>query len=681
MQLSFFRRNSHLIAYYFTLALFIGGSFLTESRAWGVNIWGYLDMVVLFVLVGIGLVAPFVLRLFFKKTEMGSAEDSAAGSIGMFLATVGSIGAIFIAAFFYLRGRTHFLGDGYQLLSQLAGDNPIPKARNLGESLLHIWMRSFIGGDPDSAAYFSYAVLSILAGVVVLLGAAWSAKVLYRQNADRILFFLTVITGGYMLLFFGYVENYSIFVASVVLYCLVGLAIINRSVPRWVALPLLVLSVFLHVFGMVLVPSAIYLLSFDTRIGKRLSALSTTWKCMSIGALVLGAGAVFAYLYTTSYFFRFSFVPVLADRFTTEGYTLFSPKHLADLFNFLILLFPGLLLLAVLLIKSAGQRIFKQPRYRYLLVLLISTVAAVSVFDPRLGMPRDWDLLSFAGVPLVLLFGSLGLDPAMKKERFPMVVGLAIVLGAMMLIPRAMVQAVPEKGIRLVEDYTRLDHARNRTTYYLIATYYDKQGDTLGAKQARETWVREFPEATMITKAKKLRYQGKINESVQVLAEVASSNPQYCDAWSNLAEAYIALKMYDSALFFAEVADGLNANSVPIIVNIATAHYYLGHLKKAEALYHRAYALDSTSWQIPFSLGHIYQKWGNRSEYIRFLVAAAACAGADGKVYAELGLLHHSEGRYKKARRALDIALARGFDSATVRQWEVRYPQLRGEGN
>ena len=36
-------------------------------------------------------------------------------------------------------------------------------------------------------------------------------------------------------------------------------------------------------------------------------------------------------------------------------------------------------------------------------IMLVCCLGAVFVLDPKLGMPRDWDLFSFAGVPFVVL--------------------------------------------------------------------------------------------------------------------------------------------------------------------------------------------------------------------------------------------------------------------------------------
>ncbi|MCK4461803.1 MAG: hypothetical protein KAW46_08350, partial [candidate division Zixibacteria bacterium] len=123
--------------------------------------------------------------------------------------------------FYFLRARTHFLGDGYTLLSSLATDQATAmKIREYGESLLHIWLENLIGGDGQAAALLSYQIISIAAGLLFVIVTALFASKLFERTADRVLFLLGVCTGGYMLLFFGYVENYSLFVLSVLVYTL-----------------------------------------------------------------------------------------------------------------------------------------------------------------------------------------------------------------------------------------------------------------------------------------------------------------------------------------------------------------------------------------------------------------------------------------------------------------------------
>ena len=51
-----------------------------------------------------------------------------------------------------------------------------------------------------------------------------------------------------MLLWFGYVEFYSLFVLSIAIFTITGCSILNGLLSRWFILPALVFSTFLHIF-------------------------------------------------------------------------------------------------------------------------------------------------------------------------------------------------------------------------------------------------------------------------------------------------------------------------------------------------------------------------------------------------------------------------------------------------
>ena len=130
---------------------------------------------------------------------------------------------------------------------------------------------------------------------------------------------------------------------------------------------------------------------------------------------------------------------------------------LPDFSNLLFLLVPGLLVILfvtpnVLRTAVAGSRSVK-----FLSSVLLVCLAVAFVFDPKLGMPRDWDLFAFAGVPLAILSYLLLF---MSSERIPATgraAVLVISLGFLSLIPRAIAQVVPEISIQHVEAYFELD--------------------------------------------------------------------------------------------------------------------------------------------------------------------------------------------------------------------------------
>ncbi|MDH4158061.1 MAG: tetratricopeptide repeat protein, partial [candidate division Zixibacteria bacterium] len=525
----------------------------------------------------------------------------------------------------------------------------------------------------------SYQTVSITAGVLFLGLAAAFSRMMFEQPGRRWLFFLGLSSGGYMLLFFGYVENYSLFVLSVVLFTLAGLMIARGRWNRWLILPPLLLAVFFHILGLTLIPGAIYLLLANTPLAHRLAKLKAGARLAGWLLLLAVAASILVYFYSNDYFFRFAFVPVTADRFTVEGYTMFSGKHLLDFLNLLLLLMPALPLFMLVLCSLPMKKIIRKAPYIFLTLLLVSTLGAVFVFDPKVGMPRDWDLFAFVGVPMVTGFFYVSLDDGGRLGRSPTVLLLAVLLGLVSVLPRAAAQASEEASISVVRDYMALDRVKNRYTGFVLARYYAETGDMLASSLETKRWQEAFPEREMVTLAKRLRAEAKTSEAITLLKRAIERNPHDSDAWSNLGEAYMTLRMYDSALYVCRIADGLNPNSAPILANLGSANYYLGHLDEAEKRLRKALMLDSTLFQIPYNLSHVHRDRGNMVKYLEYLEAAARIKGSNHIVFRELGDVYLRQRNYDRARRAYGIAVAKGLDSNYVRQREEKYPRLRND--
>jgi len=378
-------KNNIFPVIYILLLVVLGvSSFFTDARLWGVNIWGYFPLYVSLILFVIGLFALIFVKFrdMERKSEPGS--DGTDSNDRKYLIWVFPVSLLFVASFVLLKGQTFFLGDGYQVISLLAEDNYI-KSRELGESLIHLWTVKAFGLTGNQGAQLSYQWLSIIAGVFYLVLTALFSHRLFDNVVDRILFFLGAISGGYMLLFFGYVENYTFFVLSVALYTMVGLLIVCGKMSRWWLVLFLSLPMFFHILGLILIPSAVYLLLVNTKTGKRLSEINPWLKRFTAFSVVIIIVAVLVYFYRNDYFFRFAIVPFAADRFTIENYTMFSLKHVLDFFNLLMLMLPAFPLMVVLLISLSGRKVFRRKEYRYLTILLLSALGAVFIFDPKLG--------------------------------------------------------------------------------------------------------------------------------------------------------------------------------------------------------------------------------------------------------------------------------------------------------
>lgn len=666
-------------AYYVTLTIIFVTSLFPEHRVWGLNLWAYHPAWVPWVLFGLGSLVPVALR-FLPHKERNHSDRQIMTSSGnrKFFLYVGFIAVGFGSLFYLLRARTHFLGDGYTLLSLLADDRiEAIKTRQIGESMSHIVLKSVIGGDGQAAALLSYQIISITAGLLLVVVVALFARKLFEHMAERVLFLLGICAGGYMLLFFGYVENYSLFVVSVLTYTLSGLLIAQGKASRYWILPPLIAAVFFHVLGVTLIPSALYLWIAPSRIGRSVSNWRALTRLAAIISIAVVAAIGFHHFYTTSHFFRFAVIPVIESRFTVEGYTMFSTNHLADFLNLLFLLVPGLLIVIVSLSGRSVRRVLYKRPFIYLIVLTLSVLGAAFIFDAKLGMPRDWDLFSFAGVPLVVLCYYLLLKLRPYREYTGGAVVLSIALGCLILLPRAVSHAIPGSGVDRFKYHATLDSSKNMNARTVLHEYLRQQGDSLTLKQETRLFRTEYPEWTINENALSLGEAGRYDRAIPLFQRAVELNPGFSSVYANLGWSYLRTDQVDSAVAFLEIADGLNPGGSRVNYRLGVAYVVAGDLDRAEYRLLEALKLDSAEHDAMAGLVGLYRMTGRKEEMLDYLIRLTQMENAAPAYAAWLGDYYLESGRYKEAAATYRRAIDQGLESTFIDSLLDQYPLFK----
>ncbi|MFQ5498431.1 MAG: hypothetical protein ACE5FH_02060, partial [Candidatus Zixiibacteriota bacterium] len=180
-----------------TLALYLIVNIYPGHRLWGFDIFTYFANWLPFYIVGcmflVAVVGSYILSGYFKAGMSINSKD------GNLYVVVGSMASIaLLASFYFLRAQTHFLGDGYELLSLLATGNPlIEKSHQFAESQIHLWCYSVIGGSSLQDALKVYQAISIVAGCIYLFSTFWLTSKIFQQSLDRVLLFLALASGGW----------------------------------------------------------------------------------------------------------------------------------------------------------------------------------------------------------------------------------------------------------------------------------------------------------------------------------------------------------------------------------------------------------------------------------------------------------------------------------------------------
>jgi len=664
-----------LIAYYVTIAAFIVASLWPDCRVWGFNWWAHLSGALWWALLVIGLAAPLPIRFLVKHSAKEGSPKSQRSLLS--IATTAAMIIIGGITFIIWPSTTHFLGDGYQLLARVADQVPSMKSWDIGASMVHDMIFSQVQGDPMVRAIQTYRIVSVASGILLLLIAGFFSYRLFQNTFKQTLFTLGISSGGYMLMFFGYVENYALFTVAMMLFGLMGLLICRGLASKWWSIPILVVASCLHIFGFLLVPGTLYLLFRETSLATGLSAFcSRRWRYMLLGGMLI-LGALYVYLYSHYRFFTFAFLPVLPDRFTVEGDWLFSFKHITDVANLMMILLPGLPVILTAWFHLPVKETVRPPEVRFLIALLVPSLIAIYCFNPGIGMPRNWDLFSIVGVPLALLGYYVLLRINRLGRTTGVSVALSIVLSLLMLAPRVVSQHIPEIAISHFENYLKLDRIRNRNARSLLLDYYRNRGDSASVRSVQNRIDRDFPESALNSQAKQLMGRGDYDSAMRHLQRALDINPIYVDAWGNLGGCLLAKGQTDSALILLEIADGLNPYNCGTITNIGTAHLRLGEHQKAEEYFLRALAIDSNEVNALAGLASVCLSLGQYDQSLQYVTRLGSVEDMPYDYFRQAGDAYLEAKAFQQATAAYEIAIKRGLNSDYVRQLQSKHPQLK----
>ncbi|MEE8578185.1 MAG: tetratricopeptide repeat protein [candidate division Zixibacteria bacterium] len=661
------------VAYLATLSLFFIASFLAGYRSWGINFFGFYPVYVQVGLLVLGLCMGTV--VFRKSPQLTSGENDLMGIKYCYLVCAFTI--LFCISFYLLRAQTYFLGDGLTLLSLISSDQPFIKGRNYGGTILQFLIVDLFGERTESNVLVAYQIVSITAGACFLAVTGWFSRKFLDSNVDRLLFFLGMSSGGYMLLFFGYVENYAFFIVSVATFCYLGILICQKRASRLFAVPALGLTIFFHVFGLIFVPATVFLLIQDSRFGNWIASQSKRFKSLTALTIVVIGCYLFYYLYTTSYFFRFAFVPIVGDRFTVDGYTLLSPEHIIDFINLIVLLFPALLVVGSALWFIPRRDMFRNRFHWFMVIAVISSLTTAFIFDPKLGMARDWDLFAFCGVPI----GVGALLTLLKTKSRPALVRVAILFSILLSMTALFVRAHTchdrEAAVEQITSYLKLDPGRSYAALVILAKDQLQHGDTASAIQLRQNRLNLFPEMAHIELAGDLVRREEYNEAISLLNAAIKRNPTYWLGYSHLGVAQLGLGQLKDAIATLDIAHGLNPINAGINSNLGSTYAVLGDSAMAEKYWSEALLVDSTASGPTIGLLYYALKRREMAQVRRHLDRAATISEVPHSVFKTVTEESLTFGNYALAATALEYATKRSVDSLWVAQLIARYPDFQ----
>ena len=322
-----------------------------------------------------------------------------------------------LAAFatFYLLANNFMNPDSLGLIHKIPRDAPVKGAHVTHDEMLELWVHSkfYLAANATLgwSVVDSYRFVSSVAGAFFLFAALGAARMLAQGRGAALLALLAA--GGYMQLFFGDVENYTIMAALVMWFLYLGLRTLEGRAH--VALPSTVLTVAMmfHLLAGWLLPMLLYLLMVEMQRGNRRGVASGILPLLLIPAPTLT-------------FFHHNGLPIWDLFFQSHafGHGKGTSSMLADLdpayyfqmFNLVLLLFPGAWM-AGLVVAFARRRIDRHVEF--LLAGAAPLLVLIVLWKAQLGVYNDWNLFAPATLIIALvtytvaLRGPLGKNPGL----------------------------------------------------------------------------------------------------------------------------------------------------------------------------------------------------------------------------------------------------------------------------
>lgn len=457
-------------------------SFFPDTRLWGLNHLAFYSppiRSVVLVLMALAWVPAARIRVS-RMVDVGY-DRLMSGHRAVPLA--GGVAALISFILFYVfRARTRLLGDGelvmryveLQLEKNLSGTGHLADifARESiapGTSVLYL-----VAGRAASA--FGASPMTGLIVLNAFLGALYVFGVVYfvwkLRTSPPVAFFTTLflVTTGAMVLFFGYIENYTTLYLLGSLFVFTAILSLTSRMRVWVPILLFVLTCVANVQGILLAPALIYIVASRLRGGGEVPRQVTIIVLILTVLATVGA--------RLSPLGRF-FLPAVS---TPDVPGVFSAAHMVNVVNELFLLLPMIPFIATISFIGRGVRGDAVPggkhtmiRTGFVVLLLAPLALFLFFFNPELGMARDWDLYAMLTLPLIFLFvvsAERGMKAWNAGEHLRRVMLPAAVTGAVALLAWVGINASEAHTINRIRAILNYDTANATYLYESISRHY-----------------------------------------------------------------------------------------------------------------------------------------------------------------------------------------------------------------
>ena len=546
--------------------------FFPESRLWGINHLLFTPDPFRHFYAAVGLL---LLALFFPRVRRGAAAgfDVVARIFEKKDRVFWGIVAICFGCVFWLfRMPTNLLGDGYTVINNIGDEMPVVfKWSESGAVHLVYFISTLLPVEGLARGEYAYAILSVIAGAMTVFFFFFIAFELGRDRVERLFVFCMLLFSGWLLLFFGYAENYPILWPVLCGYIYFAVAYIRGG--GTIFIPLLLLGIGLYLHLQVLAFSASLIVILLAR-GWGLRQFQARQKIFLVaGGIILLAGAsLYIWQYNTSIGFMVHFLPPFFGRGITPDYAVLSLSHIVDIANLSLLLipvWPALLFIS----RRQARSLLKDKVSLFLLFFSVGGVVFLLLIDPRLGMGRDWDLFALCLLGPALVLIRMTLLACSDKSTFVVLSLMALLLTA----PYIYTNTGRVSSQVYIKSLLELDRARSRSGLVMVRDYLYRQGNVPGAVAVNNKLIEYFPQKYIADSVSVLIEKGQ-NDVALILADsIFRMNPYVVDGYNMKGMVFLRLNRLDSALYYLTTSLELGRYEHKTYVNLAEYYSRLGN--------------------------------------------------------------------------------------------------------
>ena len=575
---------------------------------------------------------------------------------------------IALAVFIAFRTANHLLGDGYLYLRELDGDI-LQRFDRAPLTFALIRTLHKLGSPLWETAENTYRIYSYASGLLFVLLCFPVAGAIGRYPREKSIVLAFLLTGGYVQLFFGYVENYPFYIPGILLYLLVGLHALEGRLPLWVPSLLLGMLVAFHLVFFFFGPSLLVLAYFSydrkecrPRYKKLLATLAALCLVLpSAGFLLWYAGIDFM-----AYLGRLAgghHLPVFAEPGFCAPYHLWSLSHLLDFLNIQLLSAPAALMTCfVLRKKDLNHQPFLAAAAAFPLVFAFSA-------NPGIGAFRDWDILALPAIPLTLWSA----DALLKRIRDPQkqfhtafpICAAAALHGLLWIGLNANEVAAEARYVHQIDKLT--GHAGSYG-WETLGAYYNLQKKPSAALTAYKRAMEINPKNSRHWRAVGLTYEDMDQpvNAIKHFMKAIELQPGNAAAYVNLGVVYGKTENLEKAAEYLNKAVELDPNNAHAHFNLGIAYNKMGKHALAIGYLKKAAEIKPDYPTVYIELGFAYKAMGQIDNAIEYLKKAVQLQPGLVATWNNLGNAYHSMGQHANAIEHYKKAIKLQPDNATV---------------